>query len=180
MRLVQKSASDSAVALSNVKTFLRVLSNDDDALITSLVEAATLYAQRYTNTQIMSAPFELYTSSLTNGFKMPKNPIKSITSIEVMGEDGIYVPFTDFYTYMQNGVTLLHVDNLPTLKEHEEAVKITFTCGYDECPLDIVSWINVKVASLYEFREMYSNGVISEMPKSFVDCMLDQHRVREF
>lgn len=174
------STPASAVALSNVKTFLRVLTSDDDTLINSLVQTATLYAQRYTNTQIMSASFELYTSVLPNGFKMPKNPISSIVSIEVMDEDGTYASFTDFYTYMQNGVTLLHVENLSIPKEHEEAIKITFVCGYDECPLDIASWINVKVASLYEFREMYTNGAIVEMPKSFVDCMLDQHRVREF
>lgn len=180
MRLVQKTTPKSAISVSDAKGFLRVLSTDEDALISSFIEASTAFAQRYTNTQIMSCSFELYMPSLSDGFKMPKNPIKSITSIEVMNELGVYVPFTDFYTYMQNGITLLHVTTLPTTLAHEEAVKISFSSGYDECPHDIATWMRVKIASLYEFREMYLSGTLVSVPKNHVDCMLDQHRIKEF
>lgn len=181
MRLVQKSTSPLAVSVDSAKEFLRVLDTDEEIIIESLIKATQNFAQNYTNTQITRTSFELYTDALYDGFKMVKNPIASIESISYMDENGVYQPFTDFYTFCKNGMTLLHVENMPTTKIHEEAIKIVFNAGYLEVPSDLQQWIKVKLATLYEFRENFVLGVsVSEIPHSFVDCMLDAYKIKEF
>jgi len=173
------------LSLADAKEFLRVLNPDDDSLITSLIVASREFAENITNRQLKTATFELYCTGFMDGLKLPKNPVSSIVSIEYLDENEVYqtIDSSTYYLYEANGVATILFKTLPsvTVADHKKSVKITFIGGYTNVPESIVQWMKIKVATLYENREELVVGVsVAEMPKSLIDNMLNQYRVKEF
>lgn len=183
MYLVQTVApTKEPITLAEAKLFMRILEDDDDALITSMIVGAREYAENYTNRQLMPATFELTLNSFAQDLQIPKAPLNSITKIEYMDVDGMYQTLDTslYYSYGENGTSKLHFESgLPTFKDDKRAVKITFTSGYTTVPSSIVSFIKVLVSTMYENREQYVIGVsIDTMANPLVFKMLDMYRVR--
>ena len=78
------------LTLEDAKTFMRILEDDDDALITSMIVGAREFAENYTNRQFVEATYELITNRFILDMKLRHNPIKSISKIEYMDENGDY------------------------------------------------------------------------------------------
>lgn len=175
MRLVQKVAptDDTIVKLADVKEYLSETDSDKDTEIKSMLAGVISHGEKTTNRQFGAATFELYRNDLSNGFKLPKNPIESIVKIELMGEDGTYTELdsSKYYLYYQHEVGVIKLLESITYKDHEEAVKITFECGYpaDELPKDIEQWI------LYKCKCLYDDDF---KPSEFVDNMLLKYKIR--
>lgn len=183
MYLVQTVAPISEpITLEEAKDFMRILEADDDALITAMIESAREFAENYTNRQIISATYELYTEWYTQDMVMPKNPIQSITSIEYMDEAGTYQTLdpTLYYLYGENDLYKIHFEeDLPEYKEHKKAIKITFVAGYTTVPSAFASYMKVFVSNLYENREFYVIGTrVDKMANPLVVKMLDMYRVQ--
>ena len=184
MYLVQKVAPiNEVVSLEKAKEFMRVLEDDQNDVISSMILSATDYASNYTNRQFITATYELYTEIFKQDMQLPKNPIQSITSVEYMDENGVYQPMTDFYVYGENGVSKIHFEDMPTHKEHKNAIRITFVAGYGDnstdVPSAIISFILVMTSTLYENREQYVVGVsIDTMANPILDKMLMMYKVR--
>lgn len=191
MRLVQTVAPvQEPISLTEAKDFLRVLDNDSDALISSLIVAVREHVENVTNRQLESATFELYAETFIS--KLPKNPINSILKIEYMDEFGFYNTLDPllYYLYEEYGIKkimFLDMDvnfnftdsKFPTIQKHKEAVKITFTSGYTTVPEAIKQYMKVKISTLYENREQFVIGVpISEFGHSFVENLLSPYKVR--
>lgn len=180
MQLVQKVAPiKEPIALEEAKDFLRVLDNDSDALISSLIVAVREHIENVTNRQLEIATYELFDEDFI--FKLPKNPIKSIDSIEYMDEDGTYVAMSDdnYYLYENLGIGHIAYEDLPLVLEHKKAVKITFTAGYSKVPEAIKQYMKVKISTLFENREQYVVGAsISNFGDSFIENLLLPYRIR--
>lgn len=154
------------VTLAEAKSFCRVLSNDDDAIITLLIDAATDYAQSVTGRQLCEATFEIKAGALSSPLLLPKSPFKAITSVKSGGIDINYSLHYD-------------VDVAAIEFSASEDVIITFTAGYDTIPSSLKAWVLNKVSSLYEHREQIVIGtIVSEVPKSLIDYALDHYKVR--
>lgn len=182
MNLVQTVAPTSEpITLEEAKHFMRILEDDDDTLIESMIIGAREYAENYTNRQLMSATFELTTDIIYSGFKLPKSPVQSITKIEYMDEDGVYqvLDTSDYYSYIDNEITKLDVNILPTYKDDKRAFKITFVSGYDTVPNSIISFMKVLISTMYENREQYIIGVSANTNANpMINKMLDMYRVQ--
>jgi len=170
------------ISLADAKTFMRMLGIDeDDTLIESMIAASREYAENYTNRQFESATFELYLSCFEQDLKLPKNPIKTISKIEYMDEDGNYqiLADTNYYLYGENDIFKVHFEDTESHKEHKNAIKITFASGYTTVPTSIISWMKIKVSTLYEHREQFVVGVpINEFSDNLVNKMLDFYKIR--
>lgn len=184
MYLVQKVAPvNELLTLDSAKSFMRILDTDSDIDIQAMINSSLEYAQNYTNRQFITATYELYTDVFKQDMQLPKNPIQSVTSVEYMDENGVYQPMTDFYVYGENGVSKIHFEDMPTHKEHKNAIRITFVAGYGDnstdVPETIKSYLRVMVSTLYENREQYVVGVsIDTMANPILDKMLNMYRVQ--
>jgi len=92
------------VSLDEAKAFLRIIDNDDDTLIGSIITSVAEHTQKSINRQLEVATYELYADDFVS--KLPNSPIKEIVSIEYMDANGTYVTLdpTSYYLYERYGV----------------------------------------------------------------------------
>lgn len=182
MNLVQiVSPLTEPLSLEDAKTFMHILENDEDTLIESFISGAREYAENYTNRQLMTATFELTNEIIYCGFALPKNPVQSVSKIEYMDLNGTYQNMSenDYYVYVENGISKLYINQLPTYKEDKRAFKITFVSGYNEVPSGIIAYIRMAVSTMYENRESYVVGVnIDKQANPLLDKMLAMFRIQ--
>lgn len=154
------------IMLTEAKSFCRVLTNDDDAILSILIDAATDYAQNVTGRQVCSATYQILTGALTSPLQLPKAPFKAITSVT---SGGVALDYSLHYD-----VDVCFIEFVAT-----EDVTISYTCGYDVIPASLKAWVLNKVSTLYENREEIVVGLsVAEIPKSMIDCILDHYKVR--
>jgi len=182
MNLVQTIAPDNEpLSLDDAKTFMHILEDDEDELITSMTVGAREYAENYTNRQFEIATYELITDRLFQGLTIPKSPVTEIVSVEYMDSDGVYQTLStdDYYSYVDYGATKLEFSSFPSYKDDKRAIKITFKAGYTTVPSSIVSYLKVLVSTMYENREQYVLGVsIETMANPAIHKMLDMYKVQ--
>ena len=180
MQIIQTvSPTSEPITLTEAKEFLRVLDNDSDTLIASLIVAVREHVENVTNRQLEVATFEI----LADDFicKLPKNPINSVSKVEYMDADGVYQTLDSltYYLYEKNGVGYINYSEIPSYLDHEQAIKITFISGYIEVPEAIKQYIKVKISTLFENRESYVIGVsIAEFGSKFIENLLASYKVR--
>lgn len=160
--------------LEDVKEYLKVEDNNSDSTIQMLIDSKYSYAENYTNSQLKTATFELKTSSLEDGFSLPKNPIQSISSIHYMDENETYqlLDSDNYYLYIEDGIGKISLSESLTTATHKHAIKITFVSGYTEIPEIVKAWLCYQV--LVDF-----DGVETAVAK-FADEALDQYRVNGY
>ncbi len=167
------------ITLIEAKAFLRVIDNDNDELIKSLIVTAREYVENITNRQLLPATYELYDSNVV--FKLPKNPVRSIEKIEYLDINGVYNIFDPslYSLYKDLGVGYVDYVTTPVLICHKEVFKITFTSGYDIVPETIKQYMKVKIATLFENREEFVIGApIAEFSDRFVDSLIASYIIR--
>lgn len=158
--------TEKPITLEEAKSFCRVLSNDDDAIISILIDAATDYAQNVTGRQLCEATYQIVTGALSSPIRLPKAPFKSIISVQSGGVDIDYSLHYD--------IDVVIIEFLAS-----EDVTIVFKAGYDETPGSLKAWILNKVSSLYEQREELVVGLsVAEVPRSMIDVILNHYKVR--
>jgi len=181
MQLVQTVAPvNEPISLEEAKTFLRILENDDDSTVTSMIKSAREYAENYTNRQFEIATYELCTENFIQDMKMPKNPIKTLTSVEYMDENGVYQELdTDFYyLYGENDIFKVHFDQIVSHKTHKNAIKFTFDSGYETVPESIIAYMNLTISTLYEERKLLTDFKKNEEAYKLFIKLLDMYRVQ--
>lgn len=182
MNLIQTVApTKEPITLEQAKDFMHIIENDEDTLIESMIVAAREYAENYINRQLEVATFELINETIYCGFELPKSPVKSVTKIEYMDEDGNYQTMStdDYYVYVDYGISKLHINQMPTHKQDKRAFKITFVSGYDVIPASIIAHMKMSISTMYENREQYLIGASIEVNANpLLDKMLDMYRVR--
>jgi len=180
MQLVQTVApTQEPITLEEAKAFLRIIDNDEDLLIATLISTVREHVENITNRQLENATFELYDCFLP--YKLPKNPIVSIDKIEYMDAVGDYVELDSdtYYLYENNGVGYINYSEIPTTIDHKKAFKLTLTCGYSEVPEAIKSYMKVKISTLYENREEFVIGAsISQFGGKFIEDLLSSYKIR--
>lgn len=182
MQVIQKVAPTATIlSLADVKDAMHIVHTDEDTLIQAYIDLAIEQAELYTNRQLAPATYELLNDELLTDFRLPKNPIQSITSVEYMDDTGVYQVFSadEYYLYEDAGVGYIHFDTLPSYMDHKQAIKITFVSGYENVPESIINWMRIKVSTMYENRESLVIGVsVSDIGNNLVDKLLESYRIK--
>lgn len=169
------------LSLEDAKNFMRILEDDSDSDIISMIKSAREYAENYTNRQFKVATYELFTDCITQDLRLPKNPIKTLSSVEYMDDSGDYqvLDSSKYYLYGEDDIYKIHFEETITHKAHKNAIKITFDSGYDVVPEGIISYLKILVSTLYENRELYLIGVsVDKLANPMALKMLDMYRVQ--
>ncbi len=165
--------SGDVISTDDMKLYLRVDHNDEDALIDLLIKVAVSTAEKQMNCDLLNATYENCRDSIEQDLTLRRGPYYSLTSIEYM-VDGSYVTLASTeYDLAEGGVfgRIYGIDLADADHDiHPEAIKITFVAGYGttaaDIPDDIINAIKAHVAYLYENR-----GDCVD-PKAFDNMML--------
>lgn len=177
---------DLPVSLAEAKAHMNITTSTDDALIGALISTATSQAQELTSRQLVSATLELVLDGFNDdSIEIPTGPLTQVTSISYIDADGVQQTLAAD-KYSVDAASLVprirpsygHV--WPTTRDTMNAVRVRMVCGWDvdSVPVPVKTWIKVRVATLYEQREatVVGSGVsVAEMPRSFVDGLLDPY-----
>lgn len=187
LKLISGPASE-PVTLAELKAQCRVEHSAENDLLTAYGIAARQQCEsileRALITQTWARMLDCFPWSEIELGKPPVQAITSITYIDTAGatqtlSSSAYVLDP---TGEEPGFVLPVFGYVwpPTL-DTAGAVTITFTCGYGAAaavPDAIKTWIRMRVATLYRFRESIGAGMsMQEVPSRHLDGLLDPYRV---
>lgn len=159
------------VSLAEAKAHCRVDHSDDDALITSMIVAATTYLDGWTGIlgrALVTQTWRQDFGSFRGCLRLPVGPVASIDSVKHFDADNseqtvdpdVFVLWTDArgsYVDLASGMAW------PQAYDRPDAVRITYVAGDDAAavPAPIKAAILLHVAHLYLNREAV---VVGETP----------------
>lgn len=176
------------------KRHLHVDTNDEDELITDLIEAATRHIdgkEGWLNRSLNPQTYDLTYDNFPCGpIQVPLPPLISIDSVNYVDEDGAPAVFSSGSYEVDDvsepgWVQLGSNFSWPSIMGTINAVRIRFTAGYayasgDEStvPFPIRQAILMMVADMYERRESVADGSVSTIPiPSTVKALLHPYRI---
>lgn len=183
-----------AISLVEAKAHLRVDDSDEDALITSYIEAATDYAEKFLGRALIDQTWDLYLDAFPTGtdteIKIPKPPLIEVTGVfynNTGGSEAAVDP-GDYYVdsasepgwiVPQGGATW------PATLDAINAVRIRYRAGYlngdsppsANVPSSIRSALLLTIGAFFENREQTVVGTIANRLPWGVDELLRKYRV---
>ena len=126
-----------------LKSYLKVLDDDQDATIEMIAKANISRAEDITNLVLAGITrFELTLDSFVN-FKFPKNPLVEVEKVEYLDADGLYKLLDEGKYDANNTITPATMEfyQVPS----STSVRIFFKAGFEEIVNKILLWLNVKV-----------------------------------
>lgn len=176
------------VTLAEAKAQCRVDGSDEDALITALIVAARQEAEHTLGRALITQTWErVIDTSPEAEIELGMPPVQSIVNVTYIAPDeqsyilagAAYVLDAD----RQPGWALPSVGyTWPETLDTANAVRVRFRAGYGDAassvPQAIRTWVLMRTATLYKFREEAAAGVsVTEIPGRHLDRLLDPYRV---
>lgn len=164
----------------------------EEQLIYAGIKAATAAAESYTRRAFVTQTWDLKLSGWWHrSLIVPKPPLQSVTSITYTDENGTsqtwassnYIVTTPSGDFAERG-EISRADDVtfPTLDDIQYPVTVRFVAGYgdgDDVPEGIKFGIRKYVADLYENRQSFVVGTISQdLPQTYRH-LLDSYRSLE-
>ena len=140
------------ITLGDVKNYVRIDSDDDNAIITNMITQARIWCENYISRDIVPKNRTYYMDSTSGLFDLPFAPVATIESITVEGEAA---------TYTEYGLDDLSIelDGGPS-----KNVKITYTTAGLNDGL-IKQALLQMVSNLYDNRADFVTGtIVSDIP----------------
>lgn len=186
--LLHTSAQALPVTLDRVRSHLRLLPGDtsEDDLLTGYLGAAVQECEHKLCRAIMPQQWAWVGPALAMRTELRMPPVTAIDSVAITGADGTT------QTLDASAWRLLRVSDYisccqllaepPATSGEPDAARILFTAGYASAaavPSAIVSWLLLRVGSLYENREdtAIAPGQAISLP---FDGLLDRYRLWGF
>jgi len=171
------------VTLAEARLHLRVTDTSEDALITSLITAARIYCEHYTQRAIGSQTLELALDEFPDGsIELPMSPVTAITSVKYIDEAGTEQTISSAnYTlddYSHTHWVIPAVDYVwPTPIDGANVVKVRYVAGAATTPATVIAAMKLMVGHFYENRESVVVGpTVAELPMA-VKSLLDTYKV---
>ncbi|MBB3972776.1 head-tail connector protein [Hansschlegelia beijingensis] len=188
LKLVTAPAAD-PVTLAEAKKHLRVMHDDEDALISMLIKAAAAQIEGPSGigVALVTQTWRLSLDGFPCEIEIPLTPVSAVDSVTFKDAAGADVAFTDFAVDLDASPTLVapaYGATWPVPRCERGSVKVEFTAGYgapSDVPADLRAAVLLIVGHLYENREavVLSNQQPFEMPMA-VDSILNRYRVGRF
>lgn len=183
------------VTLGELKTYLRMESTDstnEDALLSNYITVARKQAENKTKRSYVIASRSVILDDFPFGstaeIELPHAPLSTVSSNVLI----TYVQNNTAGTTTTVGATSITVDfdkepgriypsfnNVwPTdVREQRKAVTVSYVTGYTTVagvPEPVKTWIKMRAADMFENRESITDASINELPRTYVDGLLDE------
>jgi uncharacterized phiE125 gp8 family phage protein len=169
------------VTINELKAHLRLLSDVDNVLLASVIEAATAMIEERLERQLVSAPWRLEIDDFPDGEEivLPRPPFQLLESVEWQDSAGAWHE-VDAIAVVSNGVCRV----LPAVGERWPAggvygVRVDFVAGYGDEAADVPAPVRhailMTAASLYEQTDAQTDKPLTDNPT--VDRLLAPYRI---
>lgn len=175
--IIVKKRMQNVCTLSEIKHYLRVDFDDDDALLQILIQAAQNQVEQHLNCTLIKQSYKInwryniISNAIPAYFTiiLPKGPILSLDRVFDMDrQENIRRVSFDLET----------INPYITIANTHQNVEIHYTAGYGEAPAevpqDIVNTIKVIVADLYRHRDHLTPASIQQKIQNLLGCYLDK------
>lgn len=165
-------ATAELVTLDQAKSHLRVDTDAEDALITSLITVAREFAEHYTGKSLVPVTLEMTLPRFPpypECIALDAPPVTSVTSIKYTDTAGVEQTVDSAnYALSPYGdsrqIQPAYQFYWPVTQCIEDAVRIRYVAGYVDAPGAVVSAILLLVGHLYENRQTVSALKLAEIP----------------
>ena len=145
------------ISVAEVKSFAKISTSSDDAIITMMIETATRYAEQFTHRDFITRTYETFrdqfpgdyqgfgysTSNSGNyGFELRRSPLQSIESVKYVDSAGspITIASTVYYNTIEEDFSTLLTQvgqTWPTdAIEQQQSITIEFKTGFGDAATD--------------------------------------------
>ena len=167
------------VTLDTAKDHLAVMFDDDNAIITAYISAATEAVERYTERSLITRTLEAGYYCFPAFFELPRPPLVSVEQITYKDSDGSPIVLdsanyaVDLYS---NRSIVVPVGDWPTVDPSPGNVLVEYVTGYGATPADIpgdiIAAILLLIGHFYSNREQDVSGVsIAELKYGVKDIL---------
>jgi uncharacterized phiE125 gp8 family phage protein len=188
MGLTSITTSASPVTLAEARAYLRIDGGDDDAVLASIIEAATEWVEDQTRQQLRTTVLEYTLDAFPCGreIRLPKPPLRSVEAVwyfNPAGQEAIF-PSAAYKldTSSKPGRIILKPGfSWPVTDGSPQAVRIEYTAGYDDAapvPAVLKQAIKFMAGHWFENREAAIDRRIDAVPLT-VESVLQQHSYPE-
>lgn len=180
-------ASALAVTLAEAKLQCQVDGTEQDALITSLIAAATKMAEQYTGRCIMAQTWELSLDAFPTAIELTKVSVSAVSYIKYTDTSGVLQTLSNtLYTVNSSsdfGITVVvptYQTLWPDTSDTINAVVCRYVAGYAaaaDVPEGIKQWIKIMVRTMLDnpTKEIVDRSTVSSL--GYVDSLLDPFKV---
>lgn len=183
--------AEEPVTLDEAKLHLRVTDTAQDALITSLIQAAREHAETaLTHRAFITQQWRLTLDEFPAHdlfIRLPKPPLVSVEAVRYTDGNGALQVWDPANYAVDTGSLPGKIDlgyglYFPIGRYQANAIQIDFTCGYGaaaDVPEAIKTAIKLLVAHWYENREPVNVGNLTTSLQFTVDALLGTYTYRE-
>lgn len=175
------------VTLAEARLHLRLSPDQvaEDAMIESLIEAATLGAEHLMGRAIMPQTWRLSLDAFAVRIPLEMATVTAVDVVKYVNASGILTTMADTDYQLANAsdysaaLVPAYGRSWPEARNQPEAVQITFTAGYadaDSVPEPIKSWIKLLVGAMFVNRESEVIERGAALTLGFADRLLDRYR----
>jgi len=169
------------ISIADLKSFLKVDTTEDDALILALLSTARAYVEDYTGVLCNLGTVEFYSESF-EFFRFAAGPVKTITSVNYKTDANTYaVLATTGYAFSSKSIPQrLEFYSPPSpYNKTLERIKVITTAGYDETavPEPLVQAMRLLVGHWYEQRTQVIVGTITAQIPLGIHALLNPYRI---
>jgi uncharacterized phiE125 gp8 family phage protein len=195
VRVLEAPAGE-PITVAEAKTFCRVDTDDQDAVLELLIQAARERAEDITGRATVQRELELRLDEFPNNevIERPYPPLISVDYIEYLDAAGDAQRLEGSPTswiedlYSEPGrIRPLAGTSWPATYEAPGAVRIGFTCGYApygspadygyNVPARMRQWMQARISTWFERREHLDLANVKDLPRDYVDGLLDGLKV---
>lgn len=177
-------ATAAALTLAEAKQHLRVDSSDDDALITSLVAAATQDAEHLMQRAILPQQWRLTMDAWPTEVRLCRPLVTAVDTISYVDSAGAAQTLSPAACILsasdlQARLMPAYGASWPSARYQPGSIAITFACGWANAaavPELVKAWIKLRLAGLYDMRSAWTDGK-AIVRNEHVDFLLDRWRV---
>lgn len=156
------------VTLEDIKLYLRVDHDDEDALLNGLIVAAREHAEKITNRVFVTQTWDYHRDNFINAIDLPFGSLQSVVSVKYVDTGGIE-QILDPGVYEVDilnepgKVTLGYQQAWPSIRSVPNAVSIQFIAGYGDATNDVPDTVRLAIRSLvsdyYDSRADSATGM---------------------
>ena len=173
-----------AITLGKAKDHLNITQNDDDAVISAIIDEATAWCENYMGRPIVQQTWTRYLDCWTPVIYLPISPVASVSVnyTDVNGQD-VELPADQYTTDLIAEPALVvftHDAEPPELADGFNTIRCDVVAGWPDAqslPYTLTAAVKLMIGHLYENREATTNAKIEELPAPFgVRTFLNSHR----
>lgn len=152
------------VTLSETKNYMRVDTNQDDSLITNIIEQSRIYLENYICRDIVSKDRTFFLDDAVSIINIPFAPVETISTVTVEGS-------TAAFTEIGLKKEMIELNQLPAKR-----IKITYqTSGFVDT--SIKQAILQMASTLYDNRADFVTGSITQEIPLDARRLVSMHKV---